>query len=217
MGSKKYPKENELDQYIKNRGGFDNAHTNLEETSFYFEISEKYLDGALDRFSELFKEPLMLKNAMQRERQAVESEFVSKMQTDSIRREGFFSSLANPVYPHNIFCWGNLKTLKENITDDDLYLKVHAHRERHYSSNRMYLALQARMPLDNLQNKVVTYFSDIPNNNLLGDDFSYLKDVDPFQPHFYNKYFFIQPVKKISQVDITWCLPSLMKVIFFFF
>jgi nardilysin len=71
MGSAKYPSENEYDKYIKQCGGSDNADTNYEETSFYFEVAEKYLDGALDRFANLFTEPLMQKDTMNREREAV--------------------------------------------------------------------------------------------------------------------------------------------------
>lgn len=39
MGSKKYPTENEYDSYISKCGGFDNAVTDLEETTFYFEMA----------------------------------------------------------------------------------------------------------------------------------------------------------------------------------
>lgn len=58
---------------MKKHGGFDNADTDCEETSFYFEITEKYLEGAIDRMAQLFTSPLMLREAMCRERLAVDS------------------------------------------------------------------------------------------------------------------------------------------------
>lgn len=151
MGSEKFSNENEFDQFISRSGGDDNADTDYEETSFYFSVHESYLDGALDRFSQFFKGPLMLKEAMTREREAVESEFVSKMNDESIRREQILISLANTAHPISIFSWGNLITLRDGIDDDSLHKRVHEFWKRHYSAHRMYLCLQANLPLDNLQ------------------------------------------------------------------
>lgn len=151
MGSEKYPSENDFDQFIKKAGGYVNADTDFDETSFYFESREQCLDGALDRFSQFFKAPLMLKEAMTREREAVESEFTSKMNGEDVRRDQLLASLANESHPASIFAWGNLKTLKENVDDDALYQKVHDFRRRHYSAHRMYVAIQARLSLDELQ------------------------------------------------------------------
>lgn len=163
MGSKKFPSENEFDQYIKKCGGYDNADTDYEETSFYFEVQEPYLDGALDRFSEFFKSPLMLKDAMSREREAVESEFSSEKNKDGVRRDQLLASLGRSDHPVSIFAWGNLTTLKENIDDHVLHEKVHAFWKRHYSAARMYLCVQAGLPLDDLQVRKNT-FNLIVNN-----------------------------------------------------
>lgn len=67
MGSEKYPKENEFDQFISSNGGADNAMTECEHTMFYFEIVEEQLAGAIDRFAQLFVSPLMLRDSMERE------------------------------------------------------------------------------------------------------------------------------------------------------
>jgi len=61
------------------------------------------------------------------------------------------ASLALPGHPGGIFTWGNLETLKDNIDDNTLYEKVHEFRLRHYSAHRMYLCIQARLPLDTLE------------------------------------------------------------------
>lgn len=49
MGSKKFPKENEFDQFVSTNGGSDNAMTEVEYTMFYFEIVEEHLEGAIER------------------------------------------------------------------------------------------------------------------------------------------------------------------------
>lgn len=151
MGSEKYPSENEFDQFMQKSGGFDNADTDFDETSFYFDTREEFLDEALDRFSQFFKAPLMLKEAMTREREAVESEFASKKNGEDVRRGQLLSSIGQTAHPSSIFAWGNLETLKENIDDEALYKKVHEFRKRHYSAHRMYVCLQSNKSLDDLQ------------------------------------------------------------------
>ncbi|KAG4065756.1 hypothetical protein HA402_012434 [Bradysia odoriphaga] len=210
MGSKKYPNENEFDQYIKRSAGFDNAETDCEETFFYFEVAENHLDGALDRFANLLKEPLMLKECMTREREAVESEFQSKMHKNDVRREQLLSSFGNPNHPCSIFTWGNQKTLQENVNDDDLHRRVHEFRKRHYSAHRMFVCIQARLPLDEIQRLVVEHFSDIPNNEMPGDDLSEWNHLNAFQDKFTEKIFVVKAVGNVTKVDITFCLESLV-------
>lgn len=217
MGSAKYPSENEFDQFIKKCGGSDNAHTNCEETQFYFEVGEEHLDGAFDRFANLFKHPLMLKEAMTRERDAVESEFTSKRQNDGVRREQLLASMGRPQHPSSIFTWGNSKTLKENITDDELYERVHEYRRRHYSAHRMYLCVQARLGLDVLQELVVRHWSDMPNNEMPGDDFGEFNHLNAFDEEFSTKVLLMKPVANITKLELTFCLPTMLKVISLFF
>lgn len=213
MGSEKYPSENEFDQYIKKCGGSDNAHTNCEETQFYFEVAEEHLDGAFDRFAALFRVPLMLKEAMTREREAVESEFSSKMQNDSVRKEQLLSGLGQEDHPSSIFTWGNLKTLKEGVASDEvLYERVHAFQKRHYSAHRMYLAVQARLPLDVLQSMVLRHWSDIPNNGLAGDDFTHFNATNAFQDVFNDHVFVVKPVANQTKLEVTFCMESLLNV-----
>ncbi|KMQ83111.1 nardilysin-like isoform x1 protein [Lasius niger] len=74
MGSEKYLKENDFDAFIIKRGGYTNATTDCEHTTFYFDVQEKHLLLALDRFTQFFIKPLMKKDAVTRERETVENE-----------------------------------------------------------------------------------------------------------------------------------------------
>lgn len=150
-GSVKYPSENEFDEFMQKSGGQTNAETSVDYTSFFFEAQQEFLDEALDRFSHLFKAPLMLKEAMTREREAVESEFASKKNSQDIRRGQLLSMLGPQSHPSSLFADGNLATLKNNIEDVVLYQKVHDFRKRHYSAHRMYVCLQSKLALDEIQ------------------------------------------------------------------
>lgn len=211
MGSEKYPRENEFDTYMQKAGGFDNADTDFEETSFYFETRDEYLDGALDRFSYFFKSPLCRKDTMTREREAVESEFQSKRVAEDIRREQLISSYGVPGHPMTTFAWGNLKTLKDNIDDDSLRAKTYEFYMRHYSAHRMYLCIQSRRSLDKLQELVLSHFATLGNNALPGFDFTRYNHQNSFRQEFFEKLIFVEPVTNVSKIDITWCLESQLK------
>uniref|UniRef100_A0A182PNV0 Nardilysin n=1 Tax=Anopheles epiroticus TaxID=199890 RepID=A0A182PNV0_9DIPT len=212
MGSKKYPRENEYDSYISKCGGFDNAVTDLEETTFYFEIDEAHLEGALDRFASLFTDPLMLRDSVCRERDAVESEFQTNKNRFSSAREQLIASLGRDDHPISLFSWGNLKTLKNNITDDELYMELHKFQRRHYSAHRMSFAVQARMSLDELEALTVKYFSGIPSNELPADNLSSMfNETNAFREEFYTKLYVVKPISDVCQLDITWCLPPCVK------
>ncbi|XP_037935683.1 nardilysin [Teleopsis dalmanni] len=211
MGSEKFPEENAFDVHIKNCGGFDNAHTESEETVFYFEVGEEHLDSSMDCFSALFKAPLMKKEAMTRERDAVDSEFDQTQNDDEARRDQLLASLANEGFPHGKFAWGNKKSLKENIDEQDLHRTLHDVRERHYSANRMYLCVQARLPIDELENIAIKHFADIPSNNLPGSDFSQFNYKQAFCENFHKDVFFVKSIANLCKLELTWVLPSMTK------
>ena len=70
-----------------------------------------YIPG-LDRFAQFFIAPLMKKEAMQREREAVDSEFQMSLPSDYCRKEQIFGSLAKDKHPMTKFMWGNLTSLQ---------------------------------------------------------------------------------------------------------
>ncbi|CAG9829033.1 unnamed protein product [Diabrotica balteata] len=207
MGSEKFPTENDFDSFLTKGGGSSNAGTEYECTSFSFECLEKHLPGALDRWSQFFIAPLLKKEALTREREAVDSEFQMSLPKDEPRRAQLLMRSAKKGTPvHVSFPWGNLKTLKDNISDDELHKRLHEHRQRYYSSHNMTLAIQARLPLETLEAYVKEYFSGIPNNNLPKPNYS--EYVDVFDTPEFNTIYYIKPLKEIIQLDLVWALPS---------
>uniref|UniRef100_A0A6P7GKF8 Nardilysin-like n=1 Tax=Diabrotica virgifera virgifera TaxID=50390 RepID=A0A6P7GKF8_DIAVI len=207
MGSEKFPTENDFDSFIRKGGGSTNAWTEYESTSFYFECLEKHLPEALDKWSQFFIAPLLKKEALTREREAVDSEFQMVLPNDLWRKVQLLMRSAKRDTPVQVsFPWGNLKTLKDNISDDELYKSVHDHRRRYYSSHNMTLAIQARLPLDTLEDYVKDFFSGIPNNNLPKPNFS--EFVDVFDTPEFNRIYYIKPLNETIQLDLVFALPS---------
>lgn len=59
--------------------------------------------------------------------------------------------MGNAEHPCSNFTWGNLKTLQEDIDDQELYMRVHEFHKRYYSAHRMHVCVQARLPIETLQ------------------------------------------------------------------
>ncbi|KAJ2748285.1 metalloprotease, partial [Coemansia nantahalensis] len=111
LGTKKYPKENEYNEYLSAHGGYSNAYTDLENTCYYFEATYDALEGALDRFSQFFIDPLFTGDCTEREVQAVDSEHKKNIQSDMWRQYQLEKELSSPAHPFSMFATGNYDTL----------------------------------------------------------------------------------------------------------
>ncbi|XP_063057028.1 nardilysin b isoform X2 [Engraulis encrasicolus] len=207
MGSKKYPAENGFDAFLKKHGGSDNASTDCERTIFQFDVQRKYFKEALDRWAQFFICPLMIQDAVDREVEAVDSEYQLARPSDSQRKEMLFGSLAKPNHVMSKFCWGNAQTLKHEPKEKGIntYNRLREFWKRYYSAHFMTLVVQSREKLDTLEEWVREIFSKIPNNGQSQPDFSHLKD--PFDTPAFNKMYRVVPVRKVHALNITWALP----------
>ena len=64
---------NELFFTFQKHGGSDNGQTEFETTVFIFDIQEQHVKRGMDIFSQFFVSPLIKKEAIFRERKAVNS------------------------------------------------------------------------------------------------------------------------------------------------
>ncbi|KAF4097640.1 nardilysin b [Onychostoma macrolepis] len=207
MGSEKYPAENGFDAFLKKHGGSDNASTDCERTIFKFDVQRKYFREALDRWAQFFIGPLMISDAVDREVEAVDSEYQMAQPLDSNRKEMLFGGLAKAGHPMSKFFWGNAQTLKNEPREKNIntYERLRAFWRRYYSAHYMTLAVQSKETLDNLEEWVREIFIKIPNNGQPRADFSDLQD--PFDTPDFNKLYRVVPVRKIHALTISWALP----------
>uniref|UniRef100_A0A3B5M3S6 Nardilysin a (N-arginine dibasic convertase) n=1 Tax=Xiphophorus couchianus TaxID=32473 RepID=A0A3B5M3S6_9TELE len=207
MGSEKYPSENGFDAFLKKHGGSDNASTDCERTIFQFDVQRKSFKEALDRWAQFFICPLMIRDAIDREVEAVDSEYQLAKPSDSHRKEMLFGSLAKPGHPMGKFCWGNAETLKQEPKKKkiNVYKRLFAFWKEHYSAHYMTLTVQSKEKLDTLEKWVREIFSKVPNNGLPKPDFSNLPD--PFDTPAFCKLYRVVPVRKVHALTISWALP----------
>lgn len=206
MGSSKYPKENQFDVFIQKHGGSTNAVTSCEYTTFYFDCNVRHLFKSLDMFSQFFISPLLKKESMVREREAVDSEFDLATSSDSARIEQLISTFASDENPAGKFMWGNSRTLKDSVSEDELYNSLRAFHEKYYSANLMKLAILAKLPIDTLENCAVECFLQVPDRNAQKPTFKVTRPL--FVQEKFHRIYYVTSIKDVNKVTLMWELPS---------
>lgn len=163
MGTKPYPEPDDFMKFMDQNGGSRNAFTN-QLTNYMFEINNSHYEAALDRFSEFFKSPLLLPDYVDKERNAVHSEWSLNRNQDFWAQRHLAADLLGK-HPANQFWIGNLDSLKDK-TDSQLHSELVAFYQRYYSANRMKLVLISPEPLAKMQLLAQRYFADIENKKV---------------------------------------------------
>lgn len=162
LGTDQFPEAGEYQQYISAAGGSHNAFTAPENTNYFFDVQPAAFEGALDRFSRFFIAPLFDPTYVEREVNAVHSEYQSKLQNEANRSFAVTKEGLNPAHPFSGFNAGNLDTLQK----PGLVEAVRAFYETMYSADRMALAVLSPEPLDALERLVRARFGEVPNRSL---------------------------------------------------
>ena len=121
----------------------------------------KHLEGALDRFAQFFIAPLLDVHYVDRERNAVHSEYQVKILDDYRREYDVFRHVINTQHPRANFSVGNLQTLADRPNDSVRDALLAFYRE-HYAANRMTLVVLGRESIDELKSMVAERFLSIP-------------------------------------------------------
>uniref|UniRef100_A0A803V5H7 Nardilysin convertase n=1 Tax=Ficedula albicollis TaxID=59894 RepID=A0A803V5H7_FICAL len=203
MGSLKYPDENGFDAFLKKHGGGDNASTDCERTVFQFDVQRKYFKEALDRWAQFFIHPLMIRDAIDREVEAVDSEYQLARPSDANRKEMLFGSLARPGHPMKKFFWGNADTLKHEpkMNNIDTYTRLREFWQRHYSAHYMTLVVQSKGNIScSLKTASLLLLVGLPKPS-----FGHL--TQPFDTPEFHKLYRVVPIRKVHSLTITWALP----------
>ncbi len=161
LGTEKYPRPGEFQDYVAGHGGNHNAYTSLMHTNYFFDVDTQAFEPALDRFSQFFVSPLFLAPYVERERQAVHSEYTSKINQGARREKDVFRELMPPGHALAKFSTGSIETLG-NVSPKKLREELIAFYQRNYSADIMSLVVFSSLPLENLKKMVVDRFVHVP-------------------------------------------------------
>lgn len=204
LGTEGYPDPEAYQNFISTYGGHHNAWTGTEYTSFYFSIQHDQLDSALDRFARFFYQPLLAQEWVEKERQAVESEYRLKLNDELRRLYQVHKATANPAHPFSKFSVGNLTTLRDQ-KDLPLVQQLRAFFAEHYRSQRMRLVLAGPQSLDQLAQLAAAHFEPIQR-----EDSPKQKLSEPlYLPEQLGVEMHVQPVKDARRLILSFPLPAI--------
>ena len=199
MGTAAYPNESEYMQFIGDNGGKVNAFTASDRTVYMFSVNNEAFDGALDRFSHFFIDPLFSTSSINRELHAVDQEHAKNIQNDLWREYMIFKETGNPNHPNAKFSTGNAKTLS-GIPQDALKEWYASH----YSSDQMNLVVISPLSIDTLTELAVEKFSRVEKKRVDNT----LSDLPMCGTQQKGHVIYIKPVKDLRVASIVWELPK---------
>ncbi len=166
LGTEKYPEAGDYQAFINAHGGNHNAYTSLEHTNYFFDVDAGYLEPTLDRFSQFFVAPVLDAEYVDRERNAVHSEYKARYKNEFRRSWDVYREITNPANKSVRFGVGSLETLadKEEQTVREALLDFYV---ANYSANIMALTVLGKEDLDTLEKMVRTRFEAVKNNKVV--------------------------------------------------
>jgi insulysin len=177
-------------------------------TTYYFEVESSAMDKTLDIFSRFFIDPLLKSEMINREVNAVNSEYENDLQSDVWRFLELLRRVSNPAHPFHYFHIGNKNTLKD-MPENNINLREQLVKffKDYYSSHLMTLAVVGPDSLDELEKMTVEKFSIIPNRK--NPPPKHLESVGiAFPTSHLGKFVWYRPVAKEKLLHIVFPISS---------
>ncbi|MBX3705247.1 MAG: insulinase family protein [Pseudomonadales bacterium] len=200
IGTEKYPDVDAYQQFISQHGGSTNAYTAGDHVNYFFDIQPAYFEPAMDRFAQFFIAPRLDPAYVEREKNAVHSEYQMQIRNDGWRGNAVLATAISPAHPRARFNIGSLETLGDGVQDAlrELF-------ETQYSADQMALVALSSQSLDELEAWVRPMFGAIPD-----------RDIGPaartaplFEPGQLPAVLSYQTIKDGDQVSYSFPVPAL--------
>ena len=199
IGTEKYPEVDGYQAFVSAHGGSSNAYTASDHTNYFFDIDPAHFKAGMDRFAQFFIAPLLDPAYVERERNAVHSEYQLQLKDDGWRAFAASKMALNPAHPLARFNIGSLETL-----GDGSFEALKAFFEAHYSADQMALVALSNESLDDLQAWVAPLFEGIANRQLGAAPIT----TPPYPADGLPATLRIQPQKEIRSASYEFPVPS---------
>jgi insulysin len=200
IGTEKYPEPDGYFNFVQSHGGGSNAYTASEHTNYFFDIKPENFHEGLDRFSQFFIAPLFTKEYVEREKNAVNSEYQLQMKEDNWRGFTVQKMAANPDHPISTFNIGSLETLA-----GDVHSALLRFFNENYSANQMGLVVLTNESLDDMEPWVTEMFLPIENRELS----PIVREMPIFVDNQIPATLSYQSIRQQHSVSYTFPIPSL--------
>jgi len=202
LGTEKYPDPDEFDGYINKMGGGCNAFTSSNLTVYYYNVLPDALSHSLDMFAQFFIAPKFAADYVEREVNAIDSEFKSGLLNDNRRAYAVEKETCNPLHPLHRFNIGNSDTLADNessLVRDDLIEFFNTN----YSADKMNLVLVGPQSIEELSELAINNFSSIKSKPLSAPK----AKVPAFSQNEVKKLLQIKSITNIQQLILSFPVP----------
>lgn len=209
MGTKKYPNENDFSDYLSRNGGMSNAFTSPDTTNYHLHVNVDGFKGALDRFAHFFIDPLLNKNSIDKEMNAINSEHSKNLQNDMRRIISLLRVLSKDNHLAHKFCTGNLETLRDvpKKKKINIYNEVLKFYKKWYSANIMKLVILDKRSLSEME-KMIKIFENVKNKNVVINK----NNIDPYKNDPVR--IISNPVGDSDKLEIFWSINGYEKEYF---
>ncbi len=138
-----------------------NGYTSFDHTNYQVVVRPGRLERALGRWGAMLERPKISAHIVESELSSVEGEFRLGLSHEGRRALEVLQSQMNPAHPYARFSQGNAASL--GVQDTEAAVEaMEDFFERHYTANRMRLAVVGPQALDDLQQWASRAFSDVP-------------------------------------------------------
>lgn len=207
LGNQKYPSPQDYSWYVDTHGGKRSAYVTEEHSTFRCSVNATALEGAMDRFSALFVNPLFDPVKIAREVKVIAAEDSRNRQNEARRIQQVEKETIDPTHPFHHFSSGNAKTLwSEDAKESEMIItELKSAFEAHYRASRMKLAILGNHSLDILEAVVREHFSSILDHSRELE----IVPETPYSENYLRKKIGIVPKKNLNALNLVFPLPNL--------
>lgn len=164
-GTKSYPTPKSLDDSVRSLGGYKNAFTSIDTTTFVHSILVEHLDQALKTLSEQIQSSLLLPDEIDRQRQTIQQEQEGYIDKYDRRVHTLSYELLWPGHPMNGAPERQIRNLP-NVSQRKLIRFM----DKYYTANNMCLTFVGNLSHELALEKAKQYFDKVPTTKAVLPD-----------------------------------------------
>ncbi|MRI34825.1 hypothetical protein EOPP23_17750 [Endozoicomonas sp. OPT23] len=203
LGNAKYPEVDSYFKFIRANGGNANAYTANTRTNYFFDINSDQLQPALDQLAQFFVSPSLDPEYVERERNAVDSEYKLHAKEDSWRLLIAQNATSNPEHPKSRFNIGSLETL-ENADGVSLWKDLKTFYDRYYVASNIGVVVYGKESVDTLEQWLKTSFKDVP----VGEKIDTVTGKAPYSENQLGVRINLEPLKDTRILSLSFPMAS---------
>lgn len=203
LGNEKYPETDGYFEYIRANGGSANAYTADTRTNYFFDINSDKLRPALDQLAQFFVSPTLDPTYVDRERNAVDSEYKLHANEDGWRLMTAQNATSNPAHPRSRFNIGSLETLS-NEDGKSLWEDLKTFYDNYYVAENIGVVIYGKESTDVLEKWLRESFAGVPEGQSPDTHIG----LAPYTPGQLGVRIHLVPLKDIRALSLSFPMPS---------